>query len=327
MSNLQRLRSVVAGCAASIMLVACGGGSSSTTSTTTPTVANDTGNAGGSSGTTTTTTDPSAPALTGNIATDGLNWINYRRSQAGVAQLTRNSLIDTAALGHSNYQKTNNVVTHVQTAGNAGFTGASLADRLAQAGYVFNTNASRAYGEIISATSNGSGVYMAEELITAIYHRFVMFEPIFKELGSGAATTSAGYTYFTTDFAANNGYGTGISGIVVWPYSGQTSVAPNFFSDYESPDPVPNQNEVGYPVSVHANINATVTVQTFTIQPHGGSVLSVRLLSHAGDTETPASAAAIVPLAPLKAATVYDVAFSGAVNGVAVTKSWSFTTK
>jgi hypothetical protein len=37
--------------------------------------------------------------------------------------------------------------------------------------------------------------------------------------------------------------------------------------------------------------------------------------------------AAIVPLAPLKAATVYDVSFVGAVDGVAVTKSWSFTTK
>jgi len=311
-----------------MLLVACGGGGSDTTaSTTTPAVTNDTGNAGGSGGTTTTITDPSAPAVTGNIATDGLNWINYRRSQAGVAQLTRNSLIDTAALGHSNYQKANNVVTHVQTAGNPGFTGADLAARLAQAGYVFNTNASRAYGEIISATSNGSGVYMAEELITAIYHRFVMFEPMFKELGSGAATTTAGYTYFTTDFAANNGYGTGISGIVVWPYAGQTGVAADFFSNNESPDPVPDQDEVGYPVSVHANINTTVTVQTFTIAPHGGSALTTRLLSHAGDTETPASAAAIVPLAPLKAATVYDVAFSGAVNGVAVTKSWSFTTK
>jgi uncharacterized protein YkwD len=311
-----------------MMVIACGGGSSDSASTTTQTVSTSTGNASGSGGTTTTTTTVAgAPALTGDIATDGLNWINFRRSQAGVPQLTRNSLIDQAALGHSNYQKTNNVVTHVQTAGNPGFTGAALADRLAQAGYVFNTNASRAYGEVISATSNTSGVYMAEELITAIYHRFVMFEPMFKELGSGAATTSAGYTYFTTDFAANNGYGTGISGVVVWPYSGQTGVATDFFSDYESPDPVPDLNEVGYPVSVHANINTTVTVQSFTIQPHGGSALSVKLLAHASDTETPAAAAAIVPLAPLKAATVYDVAFSGAVNGVAVTKNWSFTTK
>jgi uncharacterized protein YkwD len=331
MNSLQRLRLAVAGCAASILLVACGGGGGSdntAANTPAPTVATNTGNtgnAGGSGGT--PTPEPGAPALTGNIATDGLNWINFRRSQAGIEQLSRNSLIDQAAVGHSNYQKSNNLVTHVQTAGNPGFTGAALSDRLAQAGYVFNLNASRAYGEVISATSNKSGVYMAEELITAIYHRFVMFEPMFKELGSGSATTSNGYTYFTTDFAANNGFGTGISGIIVWPYSGQTSVTPNFLSDYESPDPVPDLNEVGYPVSVHANINATLTVQTFTIQPRGGSVLNVKLLAHATDAETPVSAAAIVPLAPLKAATVYDVAFAGAVNGVAVTRNWSFTTK
>jgi uncharacterized protein YkwD len=328
MSNMQRLRLVAAGCATALALAACGGGSDSPSESSTTAVANTTGNAGGSGGTTATVpADASAPALSGDIATDGLNWINFRRSQIGVTQLTRNTLIDRTALGHSNYQKSNNVVSHNQEAGKTGFTGVQLGDRLAQAGYTFNTSASRAYGEVISATTNKSGVFMAEELITAIYHRFVIFEPIFKELGSGAATTSAGYTYFTTDFAANNGYGTGISGLVVWPYSNQVNVAPNFFSDYESPDPVPNQNEVGYPVSVHANINATVTVQSFTIRPRGGSDMAVRLLARSVDAETPVSVAAIVPLTPLRSATVYDVSFNGAVNGVAVTKTWSFTTK
>jgi uncharacterized protein YkwD len=328
MSNMQRLRLVAAGCATALALAACGGGSDSPSESSTTAVANTTGNAGGSGGTSATVpADASAPALSGDIATDGLNWINFRRSQIGVTQLTRNTLIDRTALGHSNYQKSNNVVSHNQEAGKTGFTGVQLGDRLAQAGYTFNTSASRAYGEVISATTNKSGVFMAEELITAIYHRFVIFEPIFKELGSGAATTSAGYTYFTTDFAANNGYGTGISGLVVWPYSNQVNVAPNFFSDYESPDPVPNQNEVGYPVSVHANINATVTVQSFTIRPRGGSDMAVRLLARSVDAETPVSVAAIVPLTPLRSATVYDVSFNGAVNGVAVTKTWSFTTK
>ena len=327
MSNMQRLRLVLAGCAAALTLAACGGGSDNSSDSTTPAVSNTTGNAGGSGGASTVPVEVNAPALSGDIATDGLNWINFRRTQIGLAQLTRNTLIDQAALGHSNYQKTNNTVSHDQVAGKPGFTGAELGDRLAQAGYTFNTGASRAYGEVISATTNKSGVFMAEELITAIYHRFVIFEPIFKELGSGAATTSSGYTYFTTDFAANNGYGNGISGLVVWPYSGQTSVPANFFSDYESPDPVPNQNEVGYPISVHANIDTTVTVQSFTVRQRGGSDVNVRLLSRAGDAETPKSAAAIVPLTPLKAATVYDVSFVGAVNGTAATRNWSFTTK
>lgn len=330
MITMQRLRSVLGCCAAALTLVACGGGGDSS-NTATQEVATGTGNAGGSAGggtTPTPVTEAGAPALTGDIATDGLNWFNYRRTQIGVAQLTRNSLIDTAALGHSNYQKLNGLVTHDQTAGKSGFTGADLSARLAQAGYTFNTNASRAYGEVISGTTNKSGVFMAEELITAIYHRFVVFEPMFKEFGGGAATSSAGYNYFTTDFAARSGFGTGIAGVVTWPFNGQTGVASNFFSDYEEPDPVAGINEVGYPVSVHANINTTVTVQSFTIAPRGGSALSTKLLSAAADpTYTGDSVAAIVPLAPLKAATVYDVSFSGAVNGTAVTKSWSFTTK
>lgn len=331
MNHLQRLRAAVAGCAVALTLAACGGGGSDSTTApaTTPAVVNDTGNASGSGGTTTTVpTDAGAPAMTGDIATDGLNWINFRRSQVGVVQLTRNSVLDKAALNHSNYQQVNSTVSHTEEAGKSGFTGVDLAARLAQAGYVLNTNASRAYGEVISGTTNKSGVFMAEELITAIYHRFVIFEPIFKELGSGAATSAGGYTYFTTDFASNNGYGSGISGLVVWPYSGQASVPVNFLSDYESPDPVAGQNEVGYPVSVHANINATVAVQSFTIRQHGASSdLTVKLLAHSVDAETPASAAAIIPLAALKSATVYDVSFSGTVNGAAATKTWSFTTK
>lgn len=332
MNNLPRLRLWVAGCAAALTLVACGGGGGGNASTPAASTT-DTGNAGGSAGTgagTTTTVpaDPGAPALSGDIATDGLNWFNYRRAQIGVAALTRNSLIDQAGLNHSNYQRLNNLVSHDEVAGKSGFTGADLSARLAQAGYTFPTNASRAYGEVISATSNKSGVFMAEELITAIYHRFVVFEPMFKEFGGGAATTSSGYTYFTTDFGARNGFGNGISGLVTWPYNGQTSVAPNFFSDYEEPDPVDGVNEVGYPVSVHANINATVTVQSFTIQQRGGSNLSVKLLSASADPKyTGESVAAIVPLTPLKSGTVYDVSFVGAVNGTAVSKTWSFTTK
>lgn len=312
MSALLRLRLLAAACAAST-LVACGGGGGATASSASSSslpVASD------------------APALTNDIATDGRNWINYRRNQIGMSILSHNTVIDIAAQGHSNYQRTNNTVTHVQTAGKPGFTGATELDRLTAAGYVFG-NASHAYGEVISATQSQNGAYMAEQLITAIYHRFVIFEPVFKEIGTGAASTSSGYSYFTADFTSNNGYGPGLAAgtVAVWPYNGQTQVPVNFFSDYESPDPVPDLNEVGYPISVHANITSTVTVQSFTVQPRGGSNLSVRLLTHATDTETVQSGAAIIPLAKLASGTIYDVSFTGAVDGVPVSRSWSFTTQ
>ena len=301
-----------------LVLSACGGGGggSDTAAVTGPTTTPST-----------PTQEPGAPTLTGNNALDGYNWINYRRAQLGLPVLARNSRIDAAAQGHSDYQRTNNVITHEQTAGQPGFTGVELVNRLGTAGYTLS--GSYAIGEVISATSNSTGFYQAEELIAAIYHRFVIFEPIFKEIGTGAATTSSGYTYFTADFAVVNGYsGLGAGQFVVYPANNQTNVPTNFFSDSESPDPVPGQNEVGYPISVHSdNGRSGLTVQNFTVTPRGGSALTVRLLSHANDSATGSNVAAIVPLAPLRSATIYDVSFSGTVAGTAVTRNWSFTTK
>jgi uncharacterized protein YkwD len=318
---MHRARQIAVACTAAWALVACGGGGGGSN--------NNAGASNGAQSTGFSGQDASAPTVTNNIATDGLNWINYRRSQIGMPVLARNGVIDVAAQGHSDYQRINNVVTHDQTAGKTGYTGARLQDRLTNAGYVFGSP--NAIGEVISATTNGTGFYMAEELITAIYHRFVIFEPVFKEIGAGAATTSANYSYFTADFVANTGYGTGIPAgtIVTWPFNGQTQVAPNFNSDYEEPDPVPDRNEVGYPVSVHTNLTRKLTVQSFTIRAHGSNTdLATRLLAQGQDANTTTqSAAAIVPLARLASGTTYDVTFTGAVDGVAVSRSWSFTTK
>jgi uncharacterized protein YkwD len=328
---MHRARQIALAITAAWALVACGGGGGGGS---TAGVGTNTGNgtSGGSPSTGFSGQDGSAPVATNNIATDGLNWINYRRSQVGMPALTHSGVIDIAAQGHSDYQRINDTVTHVQTAGKTGFTGEQLADRLRAAGYTFGFP--NAIGEVISATNNGSGFYMAEELITAIYHRFVIFEPVFQEIGTGAATTTAGYNYFTADFVTNNGYGNGIAAgtIVTWPLNGQTKVPPNFFSDYEEPDPVPTPgvNEVGYPVSVHTNLTRKLTVQAFTIRQHGASAdLSTRLLVQGQDPQmaTNQSAAAIVPLAPLAAATTYDVTFSGAIDGTPITRTWSFTTK
>ncbi|MES2743078.1 MAG: CAP domain-containing protein [Pseudomonadota bacterium] len=326
MTQLQRFNTSIPALLLAVLLAACGGNN------------NDNGVAVNNP-----TTDagslpllPGAPVASNNTATDGFNWINFRRAQIGLPQLTRNGLIDTAAQRHSEYQKLNGTITHDQIVGKPGFTGVKVVDannnnegRLKQAQYLF-APATFAFGEVISQASNSSGFLMAEELITAIYHRFVIFEPIFKEAGSGAATTTSNSTYFTTDFAANNGFGPGIGAdkIAIYPFAGQTAVPVNFFSDRESPDPVPNQNEVGYPISIHANIDSFINVQAFTVRARGtASNLEVRSLTHAADFETPESAAAIVPLAKLKANTTYDVTFNGTANGVDVSRSWSFTTK
>lgn len=296
------------------LLSACGGGGDSGTTPGTSTPAGQ------------LTQEPGAPVLSNNIATDGFNWFNYRRSQIGLSPLARNGLIDTAALGHSNYLNLNSTVAHEQVQGKPGFTGVRLGDRLAKAGYVVTS----LQGEVIAGAANTSGFYLAEELVTAIYHRFVIFEPLFKEGGAGAAVSTSGYAYFTTDLAGNRSYGPGLAAgqIVTYPFSGQDKVAISFSSDNESPDPVPNQDVVGYPISVHANYGTSVSVTAFSIRQRGaGTDLPVRLLTSGNDVHTPVSAASIIPLAPLTANTSYDVAFTGKVNGADLTHNWSFSTR
>jgi uncharacterized protein YkwD len=278
---------------------------------------------------TTPTPTPGSPTATGDVALDGFNWFNYRRNQLGLSSLTRDSRIDAAAAAHSDYQRLNNTVTHDETAGKPGFTGVTLADRLTAANYTLVRP--YAYGEVISAATDRNGFFHAEELITAIYHRFVIFEPVFRQMGTGSATAGGnnGYTYFTADLTTTAGYGTGVGrgNVAVYPVNAQTAVPTNFMSDTESPDPVPNQNEVGYPISVHADISSVLTVQSFTVQARGGTALSVRLLATNVDPETPRSAAAIVPLSPLRSNTTYDVSFTGTVDAIPVSRNWSFTTK
>ena len=318
-----RWTTALAALAAACSLAACGGGGGATTaapilaipapSPTAPTPATESG----------------APTAVGIVAIDGRNWINVRRSQIGMPLMTQSALVDRAAQAHSDYQRLNDTIAHDEIAGKAGFSGATLLERLTTAGYTFARN-SYAYGEVISATTSNSGFYMAEELITAIYHRFAIFEPMFKEIGTGSGTTAKNYTYFTADFTATKGYGAGVGRgvLVTWPYNGQTQVAPNFFSDYEQPDPVPDKNEVGYPVSVHADLTAVLAVTTFSIRQRGGANLETRQIMHYSDVaETVAVAAAIVPINPLRSATIYDVSFTGSVSGVQVAKTWSFTTK
>jgi uncharacterized protein YkwD len=322
MIGMHRVNSILAACIAALALAACGPGGPR----------QDTGAASsnGNPSTGLPGQDINAPALTNNIAADGRAWVNYRRSQIGMSTLTQNPQIDVAAQGHSDYQRINNTVTHVQTQGKQGFTGAQLQDRLAAAGYAIGGE--NAIGEVIAASSSGTGFDLVDQLITAIYHRFVIFEPVFKEVGSGSAVSSSKYIYLTVDFAANNGFGPGLAKgtIATWPFSGQTGVSTSFDSDYEEPDPVPNQNTVGYPISVHTNLTSTLTVQSFTVHAHGSNAsLSTRLLSKATDPNmsTNASAAAIIPLATLASKTTYDVDFTGTIDGAQVTKSWSFTTK
>jgi len=336
------LRPALPSLLASLLLVSCGGGGGGDNATNAT-------NASSNVNASIASLEPTAPAATGDTAADGLNWFNFRRQQIGLGSpITRNSTVDIAALGHSNYQ-TLWGIDHYQAEGKNGFTGVCVYDneldpqcpsskvsRLEAANFQFTAGAGYAYGEVISKTSSASGYDAAEGLIGAIYHRFVIFEPMYKQAGVGAAKDAQGNSFFTTNFVADglNQACSSRGRVVTYPFDLQQRVQRNFFSDSEIPDPIPERgvNEVGYPVSVHADILADLSVQSFTLRPRGGAPLETRLIVSASQ-----SAAGIVPLPVLAANTTYDVAFSGTISypttlgcvgySTPVNLAWSFTTR
>jgi hypothetical protein len=137
-----------------------------------------------------------------------------------------------------------------------------------------------------------------------------------------------GSAYFIADIAAdglNQGLGSG--NFITYPVAHQELVPTFFDNDGETPNPLPDRHQVGFPVSVHADLISKVAVRHFSIQPHGGVPLPVQLLTNATDPNTPQSAAAIIPLETLAATTTYDVRFDGTVDGFAVNRNWTFTTQ
>ncbi len=268
-----------------------------------------------------------APAANGDVADDGLAWINYRRAQAGLRTVARDARLDHAAAAHAAYQQLNNLITHDERPALRGFTGATASDRLRAAGYPLDSDA-RADGEVIAATAEADGFAAAEGLLGAIYHRYLMLEPRFDLAGAGTAHRAGGYDWLNVNFVATRASaGLNAGQIVVWPVPGQQSVRTRVFSDQETPDPVPGRDAVGYPTSVHASLGTLLQVNRFTLRERGGNALQVVLLNSETDRDTPASAAAIIPLVRLRAGTVHEVEFIGSVDNQPVERRWSFTTR
>ncbi len=274
-----------------------------------------------------TAAEAGAPTATGDVAADGIRWINFRRAQAGLPALRRDARLDLAASRHANYQQLNDVVTHDEDSKQPGFVAKTASERLRAADFPLLTTAF-ADGEVIAATGMPDGFASVEGLLGAIYHRYVVLEPMFNAVGAGAAHRDGSFYWLTMNLVGIKGsVGLAKGRIAVWPLPSQDNVRTYFFSDQETPDPVPQADEVGYPVSVHANLNAVLRVERFALTDPEGQAVDVRQLDASSDRDTPPSAAAIIPLQRLRSGTRYSVSFSGHVDDQPVERRWDFTTR
>ena len=271
----------------------------------------------------------------------GLCYANYRREQVGLPPLTARDPLGTAAQNHSAYMLANQLLTHDESAGQPGFTGATAETRI-QALYPTNATA-----EVV-ATANkwtsaaGANLTLAPrdalvvDLVNAPFHRAVLLGG-YASAGSGyAESVGAGSnggtaaSYYQTIDLADASQGGAANLMVAYPYDGQADVPASWVNN-ESPNPAPAYagRTIGYPVTLQAiDSSLAFNADTFTItDAQGRNVDCVKVDARTAGMASAARGLAIcTPLAPLASGQRYQVTVTGTLGGHGVNLSWAFTT-
>jgi hypothetical protein len=218
-----------------------------------------------------------------------------------------------------------------------GFYAAYPRDRATKAG----VPAATWVGEMVSGT--GSAAACLSGMTNSVYH--------LQALTSNAETIGLGYnTYCVFDMGTITGQ-TGTPTLNAIPVGGGQQMAANAIAyspvdnetvdkamGGESPQPAPDIANPGHPlmVRVRADVATDVlSVSSFTLVDSLGASVPGRILiapnAQSASTSTAATdsglnpgVAFFLPLSPLGSQKTYTATFSGARNGVAITKSWSF---
>ena len=259
-----------------------------------------------------------------------LDRVNYHRRLAGLPPVAAEPRLLKAAQSHSSYLDSANEMGHYEDKKtNPYYTGNSPFDRIDAAHYDYAEA-----GEVVAREPSSHPAAAVDALMTAIYHRFIILSVDFVHAGPGVslkAHQGMDLLNVTVDFGAE-----ALpplprpSALTVYPAETQTGIPTDFDPAEEFPNPMPGHTLVGYPVSIQVDARQAFAVESFEIYemapdtpPRG---LEAKLLTHSLDAETPAHAAALIPVAPLAPGTIHQVVFSGSVGGMLVSKTWQFAT-
>ncbi|GLC91952.1 hypothetical protein Tamer19_13600 [Cupriavidus sp. TA19] len=335
MQNSKLALSVLA-TAMTLALAACGGGG---------------GDDGGSKNPSTPPTTPSVPQgptsvppstsvtpptyVSGDARLTTFNELNDYRIRMGVGALKQDSALDKAADNHLAYQKANSEFGHDETAGRTGYTGANPYDQAVAAGASAN--------QWVAQAADRSA-FCVDSFKNSIYHLQGITSNQ-ETIGIANRDSLCVINFGVLTGANGSGYGLpswggqqmDVSSMAYSPVDGE-SVWGTFIPASESPNPAPDLSNAGHPIMFRVpapQINDVLTVSSFTLTGAGGSAIPVRVLvpskAKAGsvasaieDSRLYAGVVFMLPTQPLLSGT-YTATFSGARNGVAVSKSWSFT--
>ncbi|WP_250481116.1 CAP domain-containing protein [Caballeronia sp. GAOx1] len=325
------------------VLAACGGGGSSDSNST-----KSSNSTGGSNDTGSQSGTPAASqkvsflppastaqsvAATGDPIADSVAYLNAMRHNVGyTTALSIDKGLMTSSQNHAVYLADNSILSHNETAGQPGFTGATPGVRInAQGSYT-------AWGEVTSAGDARAftdSLVAVRLLFDAPYHRVIMLDNL-ASMGVGSASSST-WGAFNIDFGNMTSALSGTQ-VIAYPYPNETDVPTDWYVN-EIPSPFAsapqyNQTYTGYPITIQGNMMSKLSSVSYTVTDSGGNAVPCQLQTSANDTQL-TNAAMCVPFKPLNASATYTVHVVGVLttfgaNGTQnspLDLSWSFTTK
>jgi len=291
-----------------------------------------------------------------NSTTYALDYLNKLRCLSGEHNFTINDKLAYAAQAHSNYMDDTHLIGHYEdnsTHPSYYYTGVTPNDRAKNQGYK---------SSISENVSNGQNSYKKsiDDLFGAIYHRFGFLNLEVDEIGIGKISNN--YTYdmgnsiwnsACENNSSNSGWNVCLDGLgisnsdyqngrnhykqnapkeIIWPPNNATNIPPAFFN--ETPDPLPNYDVSGYPISVIFNdtqVEGNVTIHTndFSLKDENNTPVNIiKLLNKNSDdnNETNEYEFAIFPEKRLDWGSKYHVSLTYSDNNGTHNKQWCFST-
>lgn len=345
----------LAAAAFAAVLTACGGGGGGDSSTGTQTGGTSDGGTAGTGSTTPTAASlvTTVPAPTYGDSALGLekaavfNQLNEDRARCGFGMLAQNSKLDSAAQAHADYLTLNGYSEHhSETAGKAGFTGATAADRLTAATYSFayytenigpglyGTFFSESGGVVPYSGTQVSGRNVLRTLYSSVYHLAGLMSGD-RDIGLGISTrdnstAGGGQTAFTKTLTVDAAVPTGMSrqtiagdSVSTFPCEGTAKLNPNFLTESPNPFPEATSRDVapyGQPIYVRSAQGTTLKLVSATVTraDQTPGTIPARVLSADNDPNKllGTNEVFVVPTQPLASNATYEVTISGSNSGM-----------
>ncbi len=290
----------------------------------------------------------------------GIDRLNRMRRAAGLPALVSSPRLEAAARAHAAYLRRHRENGHDESPSRPGFSGVSPSDRAAAAGFP-----AREVGENLSYGQPDIDVSL-DALMTGIYHRFGFLDPAIDavgiategredmpryvyELGNhrlakacASAPSAASGAYYTgvcnpdrrlpasTYLGARDATLSTAPALIVWPPSEATDAQPAFYN--ETPDPLPDREISGNPISVWFNPYWIEQVQVLAFDLYdakGRRLAETRLLDSGNDPNGHLTdhQFALFPLRRLAWNAEYRAELRYRADGVTKTHRWRFRTR